>query len=278
MYACGFSYATFVSTPVMSEHLDASNSTANAWCANAGDAASSARRQIVIPAVAFIESPSMGRSEDRPLRSSLAVGRWPFVASKIIFDSELQDPRRSGLRRDAAEGAGVEVQHGIAPVEVVEQVERLQPKFEPLRPADGDQLGHREVDVPEIRTDDGIARKVAQGSGYRLRECRAVEIARQRVVVEVVADLVGPLIQDAGECVVDPAEDVQAIPRARVQDSREPPVRRQCANRRAADVRNFVPDRRRRQVPSILVAIPRVERRVVRLEVAAARLIEPWIL
>src|SRR5215213_2061792 len=29
-YACGFSYATFVSTPVMSEHLVASNSTANA--------------------------------------------------------------------------------------------------------------------------------------------------------------------------------------------------------------------------------------------------------
>src|ERR1051325_895296 len=52
-------------------------------------------------------------------------------ASEIVLDAELHDTRRiatvvrTGHRRDAAERAHVEIRHRVAPVEVIQQVERL---------------------------------------------------------------------------------------------------------------------------------------------------------
>ena len=71
---------------------------------------------------------------------------------EIVLDAELHDARGPRLRRDAAERARVEVQHRVAPVEVVEQVERLQAELQPLRAGNGDKLRQRQVDVPEVRT------------------------------------------------------------------------------------------------------------------------------
>ena len=134
----------------------------------------------------------------------------------------------AGLGRDAAERARVEVHDSlrIAPVEMVEEVERLQAELQPLRPGHAEQLRHGQVDVPVVRPDHGVARQVAQRAGRRLRKRRAVEVVRQRARrVEVVADLVGPLVADAGERVVDAAQDVEPVARPRGQDPRQPPVR-----------------------------------------------------
>ena len=68
------------------------------------------------------------------------------MTSEHVFDPELEDPRRARLGRDLAEVAGVEIggigvaaaaQHRarIAPVEVIQQIERLHPEFHVLRGA-----------------------------------------------------------------------------------------------------------------------------------------------
>src|SRR6476659_5888654 len=138
----------------MSEHFVESNSTANAWCAKPGDEASRTRRPNVRVAVAFIANTSV--EADLPVRL------------KIVLDPELHDTRQPCLCRDAAKRARIEVHDRVAPVEVVEQVERFETEFKPLRRADNNQLGHGEVNVPVRRTDDGVAGKVAEGARGRL--------------------------------------------------------------------------------------------------------------
>src|SRR6267143_2822035 len=68
------------------------------------------------------------------------------MTSEHVFDPELEDPRGARLRRDLAEVAGVEIdgigvaaaaerRAWIAPVEVIQQVERLHPELHVLRGA-----------------------------------------------------------------------------------------------------------------------------------------------
>src|SRR5262245_58161107 len=91
---------------------------------------------------------------------------------KIVFHSKLHDPRaaqrRSGLSGDTAERPRVEDEESrlrIPPVEVVQQVERLEAKLQPLRRANPNHPRHSEVDVPVVRPDQRIARKVAERTG-----------------------------------------------------------------------------------------------------------------
>ena len=86
---------------------------------------------------------------------------------------------------------------GSAPVEPVEQVERLEAQLESLVRGQGDQPGHRQVEVPVVGADGRVARQVAERAGRRLRERGAVEVVGQRPTVEVVADLVRPLVGNA---------------------------------------------------------------------------------
>ena len=92
--------------------------------------------------------------------------------SEVVLDAELNDARaaqrRPGLGGDATERPRVEdeeVRLRIAPVEVVQQVECLEAKLEPLSRAHREQPRHGEVDVPVMRPDHGITRKVAEGTG-----------------------------------------------------------------------------------------------------------------
>ena len=63
-------------------------------------------------------------------------------------------------------------------------------------------------------------------------------------------------------------------PRARVEDARQPPVRRKRAHDPVANLRRLVPGVQRPQVLAVLIAVAGVEIRVVRIRVAGAGLIE----
>src|SRR5258705_13769428 len=76
------------------------------------------------------------------------------VRLEIVLDPELNDARESCLGRDAAERARIEVQvrrDRIAPVEMIEEIERLQAELQPLRPGYRHDLRYGQVDVPEVR-------------------------------------------------------------------------------------------------------------------------------
>src|SRR5439155_22060402 len=75
-----------------------------------------------------------------------------FVApnSEVVLDPELHDSRVADLRGDPPEVRGVEVRRRSAPVEVVQQVERLEPQLQPLRP-DGNELRNRRNAVQHIK-------------------------------------------------------------------------------------------------------------------------------
>src|SRR5262245_11118702 len=71
-------------------------------------------------------------------------GRW--MTSEHVLDPELEDPRGTCLGRDLAEVAGVQIdgigvaaaakrRARIAPVEVIQQIERLHPELHVLRGA-----------------------------------------------------------------------------------------------------------------------------------------------
>ena len=99
---------------------------------------------------------------------------------------------------------------------MIQQVERFQPELHSPRRAERDQPRDRQVDVPVGRTDNGIARQVAELAGRRLREGRRVEPVGERLPVKVVAHLVRPLLvvarrPDAGQGVVASRGDVQAV-------------------------------------------------------------------
>src|SRR4030095_8265514 len=80
------------------------------------------------------------------LKSSSLLSASTRTASEHIFDPELEDPWRARLSRDLAEVASVEIDSigvaaaaewraRIAPVEVIQQIERFHPEFDVLRGA-----------------------------------------------------------------------------------------------------------------------------------------------
>ena len=74
---------------------------------------------------------------------------------------------------------------------------------------------------------------------------------------------------------VDAAGDVEPAPRARVEDARQPPVRRKRAHDPPLPTSGvWYPHVERRQVHAVLIAVAGVDIRVVRIRVAGARLIE----
>src|SRR6185369_4609416 len=81
------------------------------------------------------------------------------LISEHVFDPELEDPRGAGLSRDLAEVASVEIHSigvaaagqrrtRIAPVEVIQQIERLHSKFDVLRSAKPNPARERHIDTP----------------------------------------------------------------------------------------------------------------------------------
>src|ERR1043166_6471183 len=63
----------------------------------------------------------------------------PEESLETILHSELQDAHVASRRDDLAEVAGVVVDDGGAPIEVVEQIEQLEPQLEAALRGPGDQ-------------------------------------------------------------------------------------------------------------------------------------------
>ena len=175
----------------------------------------------------------------------------------------------------------------IPPVEGVEQVERLEPQLQPLRPDDG-------MSFESARStcqNDGPTARLRLASprspGAAQREGGAVEVVVDLLTrfqvggvlawtIDVIADQVGPLNRGmrTDERAVDAAGDVEPAPRARAEDARQPPVRRQRAHDPVANLRRLVARVERPQVRAVLIAVAGVEIRVVRNRIAGAGLIE----
>jgi len=69
---------------------------------------------------------------------------------EIILDTKLNDARLTLLSRNTPKSAGVEVQLRIAPVEAVEEVERFDADFQPLRSGDVDRRSELIVGPPRV--------------------------------------------------------------------------------------------------------------------------------
>src|SRR6266550_653268 len=94
--------------------------------------------------------------------------RTRSMTSEHVFDPELEDPRGARLGRDLAEVAGVEIdgigvaaaaqrRARIAPVEVIQQIERLHPELHVLRGAKRNPTRQRQIGTPVCRSFDAVA-------------------------------------------------------------------------------------------------------------------------
>src|SRR4030095_6202525 len=110
--------------------------------------------------------------------ASYSAQRASFVPlSETVLDAELHDAWVARLRQDAPEGARIEVGDRRPPVEVVEQIERLDAKLQRMCAAEGQQARHREIHGPVTRPLDAVAAQIAQRAGRRHRKRRRVQIA-----------------------------------------------------------------------------------------------------
>src|SRR5688572_22322934 len=80
--------------------------------------------------------------------SSNYMGSDP-IYSESVLNAELHDPHFTRVGRDAAKRPGAQRGAWVAPVEVVEQVERFDAQLDGLRGPEGDLLGERHVHRPE---------------------------------------------------------------------------------------------------------------------------------
>src|SRR6185503_11658332 len=72
------------------------------------------------------------------------------------FHAELHDARGARLRLDAAERAGAQIGAWIAPVEMVQEVERLRPQLKTVARTEGDVSRKGQIDAPEGRADQRV--------------------------------------------------------------------------------------------------------------------------
>src|SRR5688500_10442903 len=187
----------------------------------------------------------------------------PFLFVKNFLESvlhaELQDARVAGLRLNPAEVPRAEVRDRVAPVEVVQQVERLEADLDVLRRREREHPRQREVDLPEARTADAVQLVVAEHTERRLLERGPVQVAGQALVigVDIVRDLIDAQAGRAAESVerVLTGRHRQPAARPRRHDARQPPVRRQRAHHRVANLGRLVADRRVDDVGAILRAV-----------------------
>src|SRR5580765_1465976 len=89
------------------------------------------------------------------------VSRLAYL-SEAELHAKLQDARRSLYRRDPAERAEVEVRRRVAPVEMVQEVERLQAKLHRAARTEVDVSRQRHIDRPPGRALHAVDRSVAE--------------------------------------------------------------------------------------------------------------------
>src|SRR5687767_1401342 len=172
---------------------------------------------------------------------------------------------RAGQRLNPAEGAGIQVRTRIPPVDVIEQIERLDSKLKVLYTSERDNLRQRQVDVPVTGSPDAIPLVIAERAERRLRKRRPIEIAGQRLLaVYIVTHLVDPLLLEAlsVERAIRTGRDVQPAARPRADDTRQPPARDKSAEYGIADVRRLVAEADVRHVGTIRTAVTPIHFRV----------------
>src|SRR5207302_4744376 len=81
-----------------------------------------------------------------------ASKRGAILPLKRVLDPELQDARVARLRLDSSKRAAVDARRRITPIEVVEQVEDLEPELHRVR----DESRDREVHGPVPRALDAV--------------------------------------------------------------------------------------------------------------------------
>ena len=107
------------------------------------------------------------------------------VFLKAELGAELQDAGRASLCLDPAEGARCQVHDRVAPVEVVEQVERFQPEFQIPAGAEAEHPRQRDIDIPVTGTPDAVAREVPKRAQRRLCKGGGVQVLTERLVLRI---------------------------------------------------------------------------------------------
>ena len=136
-----------------------------------------------------------------------------------------------------AERRLVVVADRVAPVEVVQQVERLDAELQVARPGQREQPRHRQIDRPVSRTGDAVDDVIAERAIGRVGEGGGIQIVVDRLrAVRIVEHLVQALRADAGGGDVAPGRHRDPRPGPRAHDARHAPVGRDRAKRGAAEL------------------------------------------
>src|SRR5688572_8313166 len=115
-----------------------------------------------------------------------------------VLDPELQDAGIAAEGLNPAEVARTQARRRVAPVEGVEEIERLDARLHLVAGRPGKVSRHGQVRLPGPRALDAVALVVAKRAGRRVREGCAVQVVEQRLVS---IDLVGHLIDPVGQAV-----------------------------------------------------------------------------
>src|SRR5688572_22335877 len=99
---------------------------------------------------------SSRKSSDRNVLRSVLGSGFRVPESERVFYAELHDSWVARLRRDLPEGRRIQRHRRVAPIEIVQQVERLQPELEIPRAAQRHDSRQRKVNSPETGAFDGI--------------------------------------------------------------------------------------------------------------------------
>src|SRR6185503_4515527 len=90
------------------------------------------------------------------LSQKTAIDAARIASSPPSLEAELHDARGARLRLDAAERAGAQIGAWIAPVEMVQEVERLRPQLKTVARTEGDVSRKGQIDAPEGRADQRV--------------------------------------------------------------------------------------------------------------------------
>src|SRR5688572_315617 len=112
------------------------------------------------------------------------IARTVFMRTLLepVFDPELQDAGIAAQGLNPAEVARTQVRRRVAPVEGVEEIERLDANLHLLGARPGKQSRHGEIRLPGSRALDAVAHVIAKGAGRRIREGSAVQVVEQCLV------------------------------------------------------------------------------------------------
>src|SRR5678815_6154053 len=156
---------------------------------------------------------------------------------EAVLDCELHDPRITGLCIDLSECSRVEANVRVAPVEIVKEVERLNPQLHGSARAERQDARDGYIDLPESGSFNRSRRFVAERAGRWNGERLRVEKVQQGLVaVRIVGNLIDALRRDAVERPVLRRRDGEPVTGVRIQNPGHPPIRRDYTQSAVAEL------------------------------------------